>query len=110
MSDAGPSECLPTVRSRKPLGRLEWQWPRRFSFACLLKIPGPETDFQDKAIVFSWSPLSDRSRGDEACSGTVRNAVATLNNGMTTDSRAHRVHFHIRRNVSLVDCLKATTA
>src|SRR6267143_4022317 len=64
MTNAGPSECPPTVRDRRPLG---WQSLPRFSFVCSLKILVPHLDLQDKAIVFSWLPPCDRSRGSKAC-------------------------------------------
>src|SRR5467141_2341048 len=67
MTDAGPSECPPTVRCRRPLG---WQWLPRFSFVCSSKILVLGLDFQNKAIVFSSFPPSDRSRRSEACLGT----------------------------------------
>src|SRR2546425_10678446 len=60
MSHAGPPECLPTGRKRRPLEWLEWLSPPRFSFVCLLKILGPEIDSQDQAIVFSLSSPIDR--------------------------------------------------
>ncbi|SRR6266550_3183207 len=74
MSDAGPSECPPTVRGRRLLG---CQSLPRFSFVCSLKILAPEMDLQDKAIGFSSSPPSDRSCGSEACSRDG-NAVAPI--------------------------------
>jgi hypothetical protein len=67
MTDAGPSECPPTVQGRRPLG---WQSLPGFSFVCLLTILVPGLYFQDKAIVFSSFPPSDRSRQSEACLGT----------------------------------------
>jgi hypothetical protein len=69
MSQARPSECPPTARSRTQLEWLERQSPLRFSFACSLKILGLETGLWVEAIVFSLSPPSDRSRVGEACSG-----------------------------------------
>src|SRR5882762_7474931 len=74
MSDAGPSECPPTVRGRRLLG---CQSLPRFSFVCSLKILAPGIDLQDKAIGFSSSPPSDRSCGSEACSRDG-NAVAAI--------------------------------
>jgi hypothetical protein len=74
MSDAGPSECPPTVRGHRLLG---CQSLSRFSFVCSLKILVRETDLQDKAIGFSSSPPSDRSCGSEACSRDG-NAVAPI--------------------------------
>ena len=56
MSDAGPSECLPTVQSRRAIEWLEWQSPRWFSFVCRLQTPGSEMGSLDKAIVFSPCP------------------------------------------------------
>src|SRR6266853_2942706 len=55
MTDAGPSECPPTVRCRRPLG---WQWLPRFSFVCSSKILVLGLDFQNKAIAFSSFPPS----------------------------------------------------
>ncbi len=74
MSDAGPSECPPTVRGRRLLGCKSL---RRFSFACSLKILVLEMDLRDRAIGFSSSPPSDRSCGSEDCSRDG-NAVATI--------------------------------
>ena len=74
MSDAGPSECPPTIRGRRLLG---CQSLRRFSFVCSLKILVLEMDLQHKAIGFSSSPPSDRSCGSEDCSGDG-NAVTTI--------------------------------
>src|SRR6267143_1743964 len=74
MSDAGPSECPPTVRGRRLLG---CQSLRRFSFVCSLKILVLEMDLQHKAIGFSSSPPSDRSCGSEDCSRDG-NAVAPI--------------------------------
>ncbi len=78
MSQARPSECPPTVRDRKPLG---WQSPPRFSFVCSSKILVPDLDFQNKAIVFSSFPPSDRSRRSETCPRDGKAAVA-LNSAM----------------------------
>ena len=74
MSDAGPSECPPTVRGRRLLG---CQSLPRFSFVCSLKILVLEMDLQDKVIGFSSSPPSDRSCGSEDCSRDG-NAVAPI--------------------------------
>jgi len=74
MSDAGPSECPPTVRGRRLLG---CQSLRRFSFVCSLKILVLEMGLQHKAIGFSSSPPSDRSCGSEDCSRDG-NAVAPI--------------------------------
>src|SRR5467141_4346600 len=74
MSDAGPSECPPTVRGRRLPG---CQSLPRFSFVCSLKILVLEMDLQHKAIGFSSSPPSDRSCGSEDCSGDG-NAVTTI--------------------------------
>jgi hypothetical protein len=69
MLDAGPSECLPTVQSRRAIEWLEWQSPKRFSFVCRLQTLGSEMCSQDKAIVFSLCPPNDRSSRDKPCSG-----------------------------------------
>ena len=74
MSDAGPSECPPTVRGRRLLG---CQSLRRFSFVCSLKILVLEMGLQHKAKGFSSSPPSDRSCGSEDCSRDG-NAVAPI--------------------------------
>jgi hypothetical protein len=73
-SDAGPSECPPTVRGRRLLG---CQSLPRFSFVCSSKILVLEMDLQDKVIGFSSSPPSDRSCGSEDCSRDG-NAVAPI--------------------------------
>jgi len=49
MSHAGPSECPPTVRGRRPS---EWQSQPGFSFVCSLKILVPPMDLPNKAIAF----------------------------------------------------------
>ena len=69
MWHAGPPERLPIVQSRRPIEWLEWQSPRRFSFVCRWQILWSEMNSQGKAIVFSLSPPSDRSRRYKPCSG-----------------------------------------
>src|SRR6266403_327063 len=101
MTDAGPSERPPTVRGRRPLG---WQSLPRFSFACSLKILVLDLDLQDKAIVFSPFPPSDRSRGSDAC---TRDGIAAV----APNSAMMRIRFSIsphshgysakRRSISL---------
>jgi len=90
MTDAGPSECPPTVQGRRPLG---WQSLPGFSFVCLLKILVPGLDFQNKAIVFSSFPPSDRSRGSEACPRDG-SAVAAPNSAMMRIRFSISPHLH----------------
>src|SRR5882762_826360 len=106
MTDAGPSECPPTVRDRRPLG---WQSLPRFSYVCSLKILVPHLDLQDKAIVFSWLPPGDRSRRSEACPRDGKAAAAP-------NSAVMRIRFsisphpsHVRRNVDLFHCERTIT-
>ena|SRR6267154_1881994 len=101
MTDAGPSECPPTVRDRRPLG---WRSLLRFSYVCSWKILVPHLDLQDKAIVFSWLPPGDRSRRSEACPRDGKAAAAP-------NSAVMRIRFSIsphplsysaqRRSISL---------
>src|SRR5258708_12458865 len=65
MSDAGPSECPPTVRGRRLLG---CQSLRRFSFVYSLKILVLEMDLQHKVIGLSSSPPSDTPSGTKTSS------------------------------------------
>src|ERR1700674_3530845 len=73
MKGAAPSERPPTVRRRRPLG---WQSLPRLSFVCSSTILVSGLHLQDKAIVFSSFPPSDRSRGSEACPGDGKAAEA----------------------------------
>ncbi len=101
MSDAGPSECLPTVQNCRPIEWLGWQSPRRFSFVCRLLTPGSEMDFRDKAIVFSLCPPNDRSRRDKPCSGDDKVRGRSTKQRRGFDSRPHRVRNHIRRKEAM---------
>jgi hypothetical protein len=105
MSDAGPSEYLPTVQSRRAIEGLEWQSPKRFSFVCRLQTPGSEMGSQDKAIVFSLCPPNDRSRRDKPCSGDDKERGRSTEQRPGFHSRTHRVRNHLRRKVNRVQCV-----